>query len=68
MGNEEHNAELRESIRAARIHLKGTIRSLRGSLQFLADVERCLDESDAEPMEAERNGQDRRTAEARISG
>lgn len=48
--------QLRASITATRTHLKGTIRSLRGLLQFLSDLEERFDAlENAQPEEAQRD-------------
>jgi len=47
--------DLHDSLHGARIVLKGTVRTLRSTLQYLTDLERRLEELDAEPLEAERD-------------
>ncbi len=50
-------AELQESIAATRSVVKATIRTCRGCLQMLADLERRLEETTQSLKEAERNEQ-----------
>lgn len=52
----DERSELRRSITATRTHVKGTMRSLRGALQFLTDLEERLDAlENAQPEEAQRD-------------
>ena len=51
-------AELQESIAATRSVVKATIRTCRGCLQMLADLERRLEETTQSLKEAERNEHD----------
>lgn len=48
-------AEIREAIQGTKVVLKGTLKMLRTTSQFLSDLERRLEELDAEPLEAERD-------------
>lgn len=58
---------LRESIEATRSQLKAAQRVIRTSLRFLADLEEQLDAfNDAQPEEAQRNGNGHATAPGRI--
>jgi len=55
--------ELRESVAATRSVVKATLRTCRGCLQMLTDLERRLEEYTQSLQEAERHDNHRSTAE-----
>jgi hypothetical protein len=57
--------ELRAAIEATRIHLKATQRTVRGALQFLADLDEKLAAA-AQPKEGTANGTNPAAEEARV--